>query len=154
MNRFLTALLMAGLMGTVGGLLAAPKDRAGLTDQEILQGQWKATATKGFAKDVPAEELQSLTLTFKGSDLHAHYGKKTAEATYKLIRTEAGPSQIDVTVTHGPTAVKGKTLRGIYLLEDGTLKILYRGPDEARPETFMDEDKHGVFMVSLKKEKR
>jgi uncharacterized protein (TIGR03067 family) len=57
---------------------------------------------QGIGKDVPTEEFKTIYLTFKGDHIAAMYGKKTAEATYKLIQTEAGPSQIDLAVTQGP----------------------------------------------------
>jgi uncharacterized protein (TIGR03067 family) len=151
MRLLLRTLLTTGLIGAAGLLWAAPNQAR---DQEDLQGQWRAVATKGYGKDVPAEELKTIYLTFKGDHIAATYGKKTAEATFKLIQTEAGPSQIDFAVTQGPEKIKGKTVQGIYLLEGDTLKILYRDPGKPRPTAFSDEDEPGVYMVSLKKEKR
>jgi uncharacterized protein (TIGR03067 family) len=147
--------LVAGLIGAASCLIAANarQENPAQRDQDNLQGYWKSVATKGYGKDVPNEELKTLYLTFKGKHIFAKYGEKTAEATYKLILTEAGPSQIDFAVTQGPEAVQGKTVQGIYLLEGDTLKILYRDPGKPRPATFMDENKPGVYMVFLKKEK-
>lgn len=153
MTLRLTHLLAVGLfVGSVGAILAAPRPPAEAAKQrEQLQGTWQAVATKGYAKEAPAEELRTLTLTFKDDHILARYGKKSAEATYQLILNEQGPDRIDVTVTNGPEAVRGKTMQGIYLLEGDTLKILYRDPGKPRPASFMVEDEPGVYTVLLKK---
>jgi uncharacterized protein (TIGR03067 family) len=150
MKPLLVALLVAGLIGTAW---AAPnKDHIAQREKENLQGEWKSVITEGYGKDAPNEELKTIYLTFKGDQLFAKYGKKTAEATYKLIPSEGGPSQIDFTVTKGPEAVEGKTLQGIYRLEGDTLRIMYREPGKPRPDTFMEEDMPVVYMIFLKKE--
>lgn len=153
MQLRLAHLLTLGFFAcSVVALIAAPRPQtAGQNDREQLQGTWHAVATKGYGKDVPAEELRSLTLTFKDDHMAARYGKKSAEAAFQLIQNEAGPSQVDFTVTQGPDAVKGKKLYGIYLLEGDTLKILYRDPGKPRPASFMVEDEPGVYTVRLKK---
>ena len=130
----------------------APK-KASETDQQALQGTWMATGSKGFTKDVPAEDLRTLKLTFRGKAIAAHYSKKQAEATFKLNLKEAGPSEMDVTVSEGPAAVKGKTLHGIYLLEGNTLKVAFRDPGKARPADFTDTDRPGVYTIWFKREK-
>ncbi len=135
----------------VAAIAAPPQQTEARKQQDQLQGTWRAVATKGYSKDVPAEELSSLTLTFKDDHIAARYAKKAAEATFRLILNEAGPSRIDVTVTQGPEAVQGKTLNGIFLLEGDTLKILYRDPGKPRPASFMVEDEPGVYAVFLKK---
>jgi len=150
MKSLLFAFLAAGLIGTAWA--ASLPDNIAQQEKENLQGQWKSVVTEGYGKDAPNEELKTIYLTFKGDQLFAKYGTKTAEATYKLILTEAGPSQIDFTVTKGPEAVVGKTLQGIYQLEGDTLRIMYRDPGLPRPDTFMEEDKPGVYMIFLKKE--
>jgi len=150
MKLLLYAVLVAGLIGTASD--APNRDNIAQREKANLQGQWKSVITDGYGKDAPNEELKTIYLTFKGDQLFARYGMKTAEATYKLLLTEAGPSQIDFTVTKGPEAVVGKTLQGIYQLEGDTLRIMYRDPGLPRPDTFMEEDKPGVYMIFLKKE--
>jgi len=151
MKLFLYALLAAGLIGTAW---AAPKEDNAVQQKENLQGEWKSLITQGYGKDAPDEERKTIYLTFKGDQLLAKYGEKTAEATYKLILTKAGPSQVDVTVTQGTDSVKGKTFKGIYLLEGNTLKISYRDSGKPRPSTFTDEDEAGVYTISFKKAKQ
>lgn len=151
MKPLLFASLVAGLLGTAW---AAPQqDDTAQREKENLQGQWKSVITEGYGKDAPNEERKTIYLTFEGDRLLARYGNKTAEATYKLILTEAEPSQIDFTVTKGPEAVQGKTLQGIYRLEGDTMRIMYRDPGKPRPDTFTEEDKPGAYMIFLKKEK-
>jgi uncharacterized protein (TIGR03067 family) len=151
MKPLLFASLVAGLLGTAW---AAPqKDDTAQRQKENLQGQWKSVITEGYGKDEPNEELKTIYLTFEGDHILARYGNKTAEATYKIILMEAGPSQIDFAVTKSPEAVVGKTLQGIYRLEGDTLRIMYRDPGKPRPDTFMEEDKPGAYVIFLKKEK-
>jgi uncharacterized protein (TIGR03067 family) len=150
MKPLLFAFLMTGLIGTAWA--SSLQDNIAQREKDDLQGQWESVLTEGYGKDAPNEELKTIYLTIKGDHILAKYGTKTAEATYKLILTEAGPSQIDFTVTKGPEAVVGKTLQGIYLLEGDTLRIMYRDPGRPRPDTFMEEDKPGVYMIFLKKE--
>lgn len=156
MRLMLSALLTAVLLScatnsTVGD---TPKEKYAEEQKKELQGAWAVTGTKGYPKEVPQKELKELRLTFKGNTIAAKYGDKTVEATYKLILTKAGPSQVDVTVTQGPESVKGKTFKGIYLLEGNTLKISYRDSGKPRPSTFTDEGEAGVYTISFKKAKR
>jgi uncharacterized protein (TIGR03067 family) len=145
---------LAIFLGFVASPVSADAPDAAAEQRKELEGAWTVTGTKGFPKDVPQKDLQELMLIFKGDRVLARYGDKTAEARFKLILTMAGPSQIDVTVSRGPEAVNGKTFKGIYLLEDRTLKISYRDPGKARPSTFTDEGEAGVYTISLKKMKQ
>ena len=145
------ALVITAVLG-IAALAHAQKDSAGQEQKQDLQGTWTATGTKGYNKDA-ARDFQNLQMTVKGDALIAKYGDKTARATYKLILTKAGPSQMDVTVMDGPEAVKGKPFKCIYLLEGNTLKVTYRDPGKERPSTFTDEGEAGVYTVFFKKEK-
>jgi uncharacterized protein (TIGR03067 family) len=155
MKRLLNHVLAVGVFAaSVGMIWSAPRQQTDIQkDKEQLQGTWQVVATKGFGKDVPAEELRTLSLTFKDDHIFAAYGDKSAEADYKLVLNQEGPSRIDFSVTKGPDAVKDKTLYGIYLLEGDTLKILYRNPGQQRPTSFMVEDEPGVFTVFLKRKR-
>jgi uncharacterized protein (TIGR03067 family) len=122
-------------------------------DKDQLQGTWHTVSYQGFGPNVPPDELKTLTLTFRGDTLHAHYGNKSAEGTFHLFPAKV-PQAIDVTVTQGPEAVKDKTLKGIYLLEGDTLKIAYRAPGQPRPEEFVTEGHAPMYKVTLKHDKR
>lgn len=155
MRLILSSALAATVVAiSATGILAqsAPK-RAAETDQKELQGTWKATESKGFGKDVPAEDLRDLKLTFRGSTITADYNRKRAAATFLLNLRQAGPSEIDVTVKEGPEAVKGKTLHGIYLLEGDTLKVAFRNAGQPRPSDFTETDKPGTFTIWFKRAK-
>ena len=147
--------LLSALVGSSGlaVLAALAPNKAAETDRQALQGTWAATGSKGFGKDVPAEDLQTLKLTFRGNAITAHYSKKQAAATFQLNLRRAGPSEMDATVTEGPAAVKGKKLLGIYLLEGDTLKVAFRNPGKARPADFTDTEKPGVYTIWFKRAK-
>ncbi len=118
-------------------------------DDKALQGTWKVTKTSGFTA-TPPDELKDMKITVKGTDLTAHYGDKTAKATFKLDATTT-PRQIDVTVTDGPADVKGKTFACIYLLEGDVWHIAFRNPGEKRPSEFLTRNKEDLHEVWLKK---
>jgi uncharacterized protein (TIGR03067 family) len=136
------------------GLFAAqnPAQKAEHADHEHLQGTWRAVSAHDFGREVSQEELRSLRLTIRGDTIHATYGNKTADATFKLNPTST-PQQIDVTLTQGPEEAKGKTFHGIYLLEGDTLKIAYRNPGEPRPKELVTEGQSDVRKVFFRREK-
>jgi uncharacterized protein (TIGR03067 family) len=131
---------------------AEKKDDFAEIQKKELQGTWVVTGSKGYPKEME-KELASLRLTIKGDAMSAQYAGKSAAATYKLVLTKAGPSQMDVAVTEGPEKIKGKTVQTIYLLEGGTLKFAFREPGKPRITDFTDESQPGVLTVSFKKEK-
>jgi hypothetical protein len=72
------------------GLLAFPQppgQRANKEDRTGLQGTWVATSAQGFGK----EDVKKLKLTFQTDTIRAHYGDKSAEATYELHATRTPP---------------------------------------------------------------
>ncbi len=118
-------------------------------DDAALQGTWTVTKTSGF-KATPPQELKDLRLTIKGDRMTAHYGRKSAEATFKLDSTTT-PRHIDITITDGPEDVKGKTFECIYLLEGNVLHIAFRKPGEKRPSEFITRNTEDLHEVWLKK---
>jgi uncharacterized protein (TIGR03067 family) len=127
----------------------AEKNTAADADTATLQGTWKVTKTSGFeAKS--KDELKDLKLTVKDKRLTAHYGDKTAEATFKLDAI-ATPRRMDVTVTDGPADVKGKTFECIYLLEGDVWHVAFRKPGEKRPSEFITRNREDLYEVWLKK---
>jgi uncharacterized protein (TIGR03067 family) len=154
MKLIFSTLLITALIGaTTLARGESQKDDTGQEQKRDLQGSWAITGTKGYGKDAQ-KDFQGLVITFAGDKIAAKYDGKSAQASYKLILTKAGPSQVDVTVNEGPDAVKGKTFNCIYLLEGNTLKITYREPGKQRPSTFTDEGDAGVYTVSFKKQKQ
>jgi uncharacterized protein (TIGR03067 family) len=153
MKRLLVAVLLAGFVGgTSSNLVGTPTPESYAKKQRAtLEGTWSVVTTTGYDPTV-VEEIQTLRLTFQDETLTAAYGNKKVEGTYRLILTEAGPSQIDITVTRGPEAVQGKTFPGIYLLEHHTLTIYYVHPGKPRPAMFTAEKKPGVYTLFFKKE--
>jgi uncharacterized protein (TIGR03067 family) len=56
-----------------------------------------------------------------------------------------------VTLTKGPPEFLGKMFLGIYLLEDDTLKVVFRDPGQPRPSEFVTEGKTGIYKVFFKR---
>jgi uncharacterized protein (TIGR03067 family) len=135
-----------------GLLLGASDLRQRDVEQELVpfQGTWKVTSVKGFRRDKTKEQLAELTMRVRGHRIICRYGDKTAEATFKLGGTRSGQA-IDITVTKGPEAVKGKTFHARYYVEGPKLRIAYRNPPGERPAEFTRDGQKDVFEVDFKK---
>ncbi len=118
-------------------------------DDAVLQGTWAVIKTGGFTA-TPPQELKDLKVVVKGDRLTAHYGDKTAKATFRLNAIST-PRHMDVTVTEGPDDVKGKTFECIYLLEGLVWHIAFRKPGEKRPSEFITRNTDELHEVWLKK---
>jgi uncharacterized protein (TIGR03067 family) len=117
------------------------------TDQEKLQGTWKVV-------EYSPEALPKITLDqllFKGTKLIWNYEGRFTETDYTLNPTTT-PKSIDFTPIAGGN--QGKAYHGIYELEDGKLKICYRGPGSSRPKNFNDkaEGNNGSVYIVLQRE--
>ncbi len=147
--RFLPMVMLAAFL-TAGD---APRQRAAEQDRENLQGVWKVVSVSGFKKEDVRKDFRNLRMIVRGDTITAHYGDRTAEGTYHL-QANRNPPRIDVTLTRGPQEVQGKVFKGIYLLEDNTLKVVYRNPGGDRPTEFVTEGETGVYKVFFRKESR
>ena len=139
MTRYLTAAVLFAAVG--GAVVAADADKA-------LNGSYKV---KSFAKggmDAPEEAVKAFksfvikdgTIEFEVMD-KTEKGKFTTDAKQK-------PAHIDVTPGTGPDA--GKTMKGIYKVENGVLTICVNHGDD-RPKDF---DAKGDEVVKIVLEKK
>jgi uncharacterized protein (TIGR03067 family) len=142
------------LLFAAGPLLAADNPaQEHWSDKQHLQGTWSLVSWEGFSSQTSPDDLRTLKLTFQGDKILARYGAdKTAEAVFKLLPTKEVP-QIDVTVTEGPEAVKGKSVQGVYLLEGNRLRIAYRNPGGKRPGGFITTEGSDVNKQYLERMK-
>jgi len=127
-------MLAKGVLFLVVGLFvgAADKDDQDKT-AKALEGKWNVVAGEEGGKKAAASDLKDATVTIRGTGLTVHKAGRDEEMTF-AIRKGGNRGEIDFTLTAGPD--KGKTSKGIYSLEDDTLRITYAPPGEERPKEF------------------
>jgi uncharacterized protein (TIGR03067 family) len=127
-------MLAKGVLFLAVGLFvsAAAKDDADNTAKK-LEGKWNVVAGEEGGKRAAASEIKDATVTIRGTGLTVHKAGRDEEMTF-AIRKGGNRGEIDFTLTAGPD--KGKTCKGIYSLEDDTLRVTYAPPGEDRPREF------------------
>ena len=138
MRKGVCALMLLLLPALV---VAGGREKLNAQEKKLLQGTWAATETVGFDKAKSGEDLRELRLVIKGDRLSAHYGDKTAEATFRVDASRS-PFRLDVTVTKGPKDVQGKTFEGIYVVEGDVLRVAFRDPGKGRRATVPGGARH------------
>jgi uncharacterized protein (TIGR03067 family) len=146
MQRLISA-ICAGLILGAGLVLAfaQPADDA----QEKLQGTW--TATKAERDGKAADDVVGHRLSFTSNrfQIISKDGKSLYAGTVRY--PSANPWAIDF--EHTERALKGKTLKGIYVLDGDTLTICDNAPnlDEGRPISFETKSGSGYEVITFKR---
>jgi uncharacterized protein (TIGR03067 family) len=148
--------LTVAVAGTGLGVLARQaKTRAAAvadkpkTDRERLQGTWLGVSLEDEGKKVPEKEVKAkgFEMVFAGNKVTIPIKGESKEFEYKLDPAK-NPKQIDLLLG------KGKTARGIYLLEGDTLKLcVEKDPDGQRPSKFASTAGTTRILIVLKKKK-
>jgi uncharacterized protein (TIGR03067 family) len=143
MNKLLTVMVVTLLVAA-----DAPKgDDPAKKDK--LEGSWAATAMERGGQPAPPELVKGLKLTFKGDKVTLLMEGENKEATYKADSTKK-PATLDITPTDGPE--KGKTMKGIFVIEGDTLKIAMPEGEGERPTEFVTKSGSSTTLVTLKRE--
>jgi uncharacterized protein (TIGR03067 family) len=147
MRRLISAICVGLILGT--GLVLAfaqPADDA----QQKLQGTW--TATKAERDGKAADDVVGHRLSFTGNlfQIVSKDGKPLYAGTVR-VNPSAKPWAIDF--EHTEEALKGKTWKGIYVLDGDTLTICDNAPklDEGRPVSFETKSGSGYEVVTFKR---
>jgi uncharacterized protein (TIGR03067 family) len=126
--------LLVGLL-VIGSLMAADEQNGhSIKDLKALQGTWRLVAGEIGARKMTPEELKESKLVFKGHRYTVRRGNGPTVAGSFVIDSAKDPKTINITDSNGP--YKGKTLLGIYALNDDELKECFAPPGEARPMKF------------------
>ena len=169
-TMFRTKLMMAAagvlvvcLAGVGAGLLAqqaaAPKPADGKPaakdadrNADKLQGTWQAESATFGGKAVDlAEDDIPYEMTFDAGKVTAKNKKgDVVEGTYTADPAKQ-PKEVDIAMTSGPS--KGQTLRAVYALEDGRLKLCAGRPDGERPTELASPEGQEVMLMTFKKAK-
>ena len=136
-------LLLALLLPLALTSVALADDKADLADLE--KGTWKVTAMNEGGKDVTADMLAlvKLSFTFKGDELTIASAGDSKKGTFKIDSTKT-PNEIDLKMEKDKPADKG-----IYEINKDTLKIAIGIPD--RPADFKGGPKVAVFTLERQK---
>lgn len=134
------------------GLLIAADSGGDLASKEkkALEGTWTITSVVRNDNPLPEGRLKDARFVFQGERFTQELGEKTlAKGTFRL---DAGktPQTIDLMVSEGEE--KGKTILGIYQVEDDVLKIC-GSPDGERPTEFAAKDRSGHTLVTCQRVK-
>jgi uncharacterized protein (TIGR03067 family) len=129
---------------------AETKDTAqGKKAAESLAGAWKVSAA--VVNGAEFEDAKEWKFTFKGEMLTRKSADGEETYSFKLDPSKK-PAEVNFVPDQGDN--KGKTLKGIYVLKDGELKIcLVLSPDAKRPSEFVSKDGEEQVLLTLKHEK-
>jgi uncharacterized protein (TIGR03067 family) len=131
----------AVLAGVVLAALAslAIADDAADKEAKRLEGTWKFLSLSVDGDEAPQEFIQKGRWSIRGKEITIP-GPGGGKLSYKVDPSRS-PKAIDMTGSDGPG--RGKTLKGIYKIEEGRLTICLPGGkkespdlDLARPEEF------------------
>ena len=147
-----------GLLVAVGVLSAIGADDPVAAEMKRLEGKREIVALESQGEKIEGKDLESLKAngwTFKGSKVTFADGSvgQPVESTYKVDPAK-DPKEIDITAGDGP--MKGKTMAGIYRIEDGRLTLCLRSPEaksKERPRRFATEPRSGLILMTLDRPK-
>jgi uncharacterized protein (TIGR03067 family) len=89
-------------------------------DIKQMQGKWQAVGVQAQGKEAPKEQVKKFRIVIMGNEITFNPDSGNRKSQFKVIPIKS-PKAMDMTPLDGP--MKGKTIRGIYSLEDGLLKI-------------------------------
>jgi uncharacterized protein (TIGR03067 family) len=114
-------------------------ETAAKKDMKALQGAWTSPLGEGEAKWVIDGDKLALTTP-----------RRDYKVTFTLDPDAKPHPSIDFKVEDGPEEARGKTLLGIYKIEDGAVTICIDGGGDTRPTEFSTEPGQR-FSFDLKK---
>jgi uncharacterized protein (TIGR03067 family) len=135
MRISLVAMFCAVGFAASGGSSALADDKADL-EKEVrrFQGTWTFESSKSGGKELPADVLKALILTFEGDKHTVKKGDEVIQVGTQKLDPSKSPKTIDVTMTKGPN--KGTVMLGIYEIDGDTLRVCFDPQGKKRPTEF------------------
>jgi len=118
-------------------------------DLQDFQGIWQAVWLAEKGRKMTAEEVKETSLTITGNRYTFHLADYTFHGTISRIASTHNCGAVDF-VAEGPSSI-GKTLLGIYLLEDDELTVCVAPPERERPTSFSPQRGSGHSLYLLRK---
>jgi uncharacterized protein (TIGR03067 family) len=117
-----------------------------------VQGNWSASKAERDGKSAAAVVGNRLTLEGNRFQIRNKGGKSLYGGTFK-VDANAKPAAIDF--THAQGKLKGKSWKGIYAIEAGTLTVCDNAGDPAkdRPKAFETKPNSGIVCIDFKRAK-
>jgi uncharacterized protein (TIGR03067 family) len=134
-----------------GCFLAAGDDAATRRDIDEWQGVWHAISVDNDGQPTPAEKLEKIKLTVRGTDYHFQNGGYSERGTYKFDVAKS-PRQLDIIVGDGPD--KGKVHQTIYKIDGDRLTLCFEAAGKARPAQFTGQAGTGCVLEVWQRSKR
>lgn len=98
-----------------------------------LYGNWKVVTAQSSGEEIPDGLAETMQLTLTETDYAVSVAGQSDKGTIQVDEM-ANPPRLTITGTDGPNA--GSTLKAIYALDGGTLKIAYDRSGAAFPTDF------------------
>jgi uncharacterized protein (TIGR03067 family) len=147
--RWLISAVCSLVLGS--GVLLASAQLARAADK-ALQGTW--TATKAERDGRSATDLVGHTLFFSGDrfEIQSKDGKSLYSGT---VQVDANTKPAVIDFQHAEGGLKGKTWKGIYVLDGETLTICDNAEnlDAVRPSEFAAKSGSGYVLVTFNRAK-
>ena len=140
----LRCLLLFAVTLPVAGLPAA--DDAAKKEREKFQGVWHVVTYEVDGKAFDSDLIKRFEWNFDLEKVTVTANSQERESTY-TINPSASPKTIDL-------VWQNKVTVGIYELREGKLKLcLAREGEKKRPKEFVSEERSGVSLLSLRRDK-
>ena len=116
-----------------------------------LQGEWQAISVAQSGQDAPPDAIKEFKVTIKDDTITFFQGEMTFKHKFKIDPSQS-PMHFDIEAMEGPR--KGKTIPGIYTLEQGILRVCTpNDPDQKdeRPQEPKTQAGDGLSLLVLAK---
>jgi uncharacterized protein (TIGR03067 family) len=121
-----------------------------------MGGEWKVVGLEEGGRKATADDVKGMKWTFEGAEVVPDNPGQEATDRFRVkLDPTKSPKQIDLHVVEG--GLKGKTIQGIYKLEDGRPTICLRdekAPEKGRPKEFSAEKGSDQGIITLEKAKK
>lgn len=129
----------------------ANEDHASSEALKAIQGKWKLVTMRAAGNDAPPQVIETFKYEFKGDKLMITPDNPNSNGNFSIkLDPSAKPiATLDMTDLAGKH--EGRTLPGIYSLEQGKLKICF---GNKRPSGFIatEETGYGQILIELERE--
>ena len=114
-----------------------------------IQGTWQFVTHDMGGQSMSAEQLKSMTVTFKDDKWSVRDGDKVIQAGTHKFDSSKTPGQVDAVVTEGQD--KGNTMLGIFEMNGNTMKVCFDPQGKSRPTSFKPKADNFLAVVERRK---
>ncbi len=115
----------------------------------MIEGTWHLVSGEQDGREIAAADIQHSKLQIVGNAHEATVGDGFLKGTHTL-GTDQNPMTIDASDAEGPFA--GKTLLGIFKLEDDLLTVCFAAPTNDRPTEFTTQGGKATILHAWKRD--